>query len=215
MSSGLEIELVSDLRYKNSSVQIFSCIVVSVHFTTKCCRSGDSMEHLVFCLVVRDVQLEEASVSLREGVLVHVTNQPNLVLVAQVGQVDRQTASTPHKLEVCSALLVIHSLEGAPELGDDTMVAAVVGESGDRLQALNVDGLLTSAARLECLPVKEVKDLSLVLNDFEEAFSDCFDLLSCLVASSFQNQLNKLVDVCLGHLLILSVWADRDFFARG
>ena len=68
---------------------------------------------------------------LRESVFVHVTHQPNLVLVTQIAQVNWEATTSPHKLEISLTLLVVEALKDPPEAIDDDVVLVVVRELGD------------------------------------------------------------------------------------
>ena len=61
------------------------------------------------------------------------------------------------------------------------------------------------------MPVEEVKDLCLLLDDLKESFANGFHLNSCLFGASFKDHGSELVNVCLGHLDRLSTWADGNF----
>jgi len=119
------------------SVEIFSRIVVGVHLTAESASSVDAVSHHFICLVVGHVDLEEAGMGLRESVFVHVTHQPNLVLVTQIAQVNWEATTSPNKLEISLTLLVVEGFKDPPEARDDAMVFAVVREPGDSSETVN------------------------------------------------------------------------------
>jgi len=70
--------------YGKHSVNILSRVVVRVHLAAELSGNAEARTHHLVRLIVRDVQLEEARVGLRESCLVHAFNQTNLMLVGQV-----------------------------------------------------------------------------------------------------------------------------------
>ena len=87
-------------------------------------------------LVERDVELEEASMRLREGSLTHVRHQPQLML-PHVGCVDRKAVAPPHEFEVGGSFFIGVRLEYSPEASDDLVIVGAVGISCDGLESLN------------------------------------------------------------------------------
>ena len=66
------------------SVEILGGGVVRVHLSTKLCGHANTALHNFVGLIVGNIQLEEASVSLREGIFVHAGHESNLMLVVKV-----------------------------------------------------------------------------------------------------------------------------------
>jgi len=82
------------------SVEVLSGGVVRVHLSTKLCSHANTALHNFVSLIVGNVQLEEARMSLRESLIIHASIESYLVLVVEVLKVDWKTAATPNKLEV-------------------------------------------------------------------------------------------------------------------
>ena len=85
-------------QYRFSSVQVFSCVVICVHLATELAGRIDAVPHDLVRLVVRHIELEEASMCLWEGILVHSIHQANLVLVAEIRKIDWKTGTAPNEL---------------------------------------------------------------------------------------------------------------------
>ena len=105
---------------------------------------------------------------LREAGVAQVGEQANLVSTAQVLKVDRKTAASPDELEVVSLLNFTEGFKDAPETSNNRVFSTDI-ESGYRLQPLNRDNFFTSAPPFEGLPVAEVEDCFIVLNDGQES----------------------------------------------
>lgn len=148
---------------------------------------------------------------LREGRIAHTGRQIDLMLVAQVGQVDRQAAAAPDKLQVSASLGLVEGLEDSPEPANDCVFLVIVLPFSDRLETFEVDRLLAGASPLKGLPVQEVEDLCPVLHDLQEAFTDHLDLFFSFLHASLKYLLDEFTNVCLGYLDVFAVRAERHF----
>lgn len=118
-------------QYRFSSVQVFSCVVICVHLATELAGRIDAVPTDLVRLVIRHIELEEASMGLWEGILVHSTDQADLMLVAEIRKIDWKAAASPNELEVSSALLIVEGLKDTPEATNDFVGRTVVGEASD------------------------------------------------------------------------------------
>ena len=151
---------------------------------------------------------------LRERILVHVFHQSNLVFTADCAQVNWQTAAAPNKLEVVSFFSFSEAFEDAPKSENNLVICAAVGVGGDRLQSLDRDNLITSAPAFKSLPVAEVQDLLLVLNNGQETQADSFNLLFGFIGADLEHLITELVDVALCNLDGFAIGAKWNFQTR-
>ena len=149
--------------------------------------------------------------SLRERSIVHTAAQIDLMLVVEIRGIDWKAATTPDELQVSRSLSFIECIEYAPESNNDLISGWAAFIHSDSFKAFRVNCLFACASPLQCLPIEEVKDVSLVLNDFEETFTNHLDLLFCFFFTSCEHFLNEIIDVCLSDLDIFSVRADWYF----
>jgi len=113
----------------------------------------------VVIVILRNIQLEEASVRLGERCLAQAWHQPYFVLVREVCQVYGQASATPDELQVQLAFFLREAgFKDTPEHGHDTMVFATAWIRRDRLEGLNVKSLLTTGTDLDLVPLHEVEN---------------------------------------------------------
>ena len=143
--------------------------------------------------------------------LIHATFQFDLMLVVQIRQVDGKATATPDKFQVCSTFGIIEGFKDSPESANDRVILLVVWEDSYSFKSFDVNFLFASASSLKGLPVQEVENLCLLLNDLKEAFTNDLDLLFSLLFTSFEYLIDEIANVGLCHLDIFSVRAERYF----
>ena len=134
------------------------------------------------------------------------------MFTAQVAKVNWKTAASPNELEVVSLFNFAESFKDAPEAGDNGVVTTDI-ESGYRLESLNRYNFITSAPPFESLPVAEVEDRFIVLDDSQEAQADGFNLFLSFIHASLEHFLAELINVVLGDLDGLAFGAERNLLA--
>lgn len=95
------------------------------------------------------------------------------------------------------------------------MVSPIVRERSDCLQTLDRNLLFASATIFKCLPVEEVEDFSLLLNDLEEAFTDDLNLINGFFRTSLKHLFDKFIDIGLGDFDVFAVGAQRYLITTG
>ena len=90
-------------------------VVVGVDTSAQLGSCDQALPAELVVSVVRDVELVEAGVRLREACLAHVGHQAHLVLPTDLRQILRQAIPAPDELEVDGPLLVREALEDTPE----------------------------------------------------------------------------------------------------
>lgn len=131
---------------------------------------------------------------------------------AQVTKVNWKTAASPNELEVVSLFNFAESFKDAPEAGDNRVVTTDI-ESGYRLEPLDRYNFFTSAPPFESLPIAEVEDRFIVLDDGQEAQANGFNLFLSFIHASLEHFLAELINVGLGDLDSLAFGAERDLLA--
>ena len=100
--------------------------MVSVDPSAKLSSDIKPLGAQLICLIARNVQLEEAGVSLREGLLLHVRHKPQFMLVAEIAQVNRQSGAAPHEFEIPASLVRCHCFEASPEAANDLVIVGTI-----------------------------------------------------------------------------------------
>lgn len=90
------------------------------------------------------------------------------------------------------------------------MAGVVVRELRDGLERFDRDFLLTCATTVEGTPVKELKELLLLVKDCDETLTNGLDLLSSFLAPNLDDRFHELVNVALGHFPVFTIGAERD-----
>jgi len=130
------------------------------------------------------------------------------VLVGQLSQVDGQSSATPHELEIQLSLFLREALfKDTPEHHHHSVVARAPWVHSDRLQFLDVEGLLSTGSDLNLVPLHQVEDRQ-VAQDSLNAASQLCDLLLVLVLTGFDHEIDELLSVLLGHGHLVTIFAD-------
>jgi len=196
-----------------SSIEIFGRVVVRVHLTTQFGCDRQAASHELISPIVRDVDLEEARVWLRECQTIHVCHQAHFMLVLKTRQVDGEAAASPHEFKISTSFNVAPCLKHTPESWNDFMIWSIIGECCDALEAIHGNVLFACATRLQSLPRQQVHNARVVLNHLKEAFTNDLNLYGGLVTASFKHFSNKLINVALIDANRFTIFTKWNFFA--
>lgn len=107
-------------------------MVIRVHGAAHRDRLTEPLVAHVLTAVVRNVQLEEASMSLWESVFTQARDEPDLMPVGQVVQIHGQARPSPNELQVKLAFLLGEAvLEHLPEHFADSVLRTAAAVTGD------------------------------------------------------------------------------------
>lgn len=165
--------------------------------------------HDFLSLVVGQINLEEAGMSLGELEIVAIAVVVNLVVVTEIVHVGRQTLTTPDVLQVLLLLELFHGLHDAPEHLDDAMVLITVVVSRDLLDGFDVHNLVTGSSDFYLFPSEHVQDVS--RDDYVDSLLDPVHLFLALSETSLHHEVSKLINIGLGDHLAVTSRAQFDF----
>lgn len=111
------------LSLNELSLVFISGVCVTIDLATELSSLRQTLATNLVSFIIGKVQLEEASMRLRECVSIHMRLQPELVLVFELGAVNRQATSTPDKLQVQGFLFFCECFEHSPEPSDEGMIS--------------------------------------------------------------------------------------------
>lgn len=171
------------------------CSIV-VDFSAELGCHENLLLHDFLSLVVGQINLEEASMSLGELGFVGIAVVVNLVVVTEIVHVGGQTLAAPDVLQVLLLLKLFHRLHDVPEHLDDAMVLITVIVSRDLLDGFEVHNLITSSSDFYFFPSEHVQDVS--RDNYVDSLLDPAHLFLALSETSLHHEVGKLVNVGLG-----------------
>ena len=186
--------------------------MIRVNRSTHSGSLHESQAHKFVSPIERNVQLEETGVSLWITLLRHVCVQSELMLVLQLTHIDGQSVAAPNELQVETTLFMAPSSEHAPETLHNFVTCITARVRCNRLQSVNINLLSTTSSYLDGICAEVANLVELAFQDLVDAASNSFNLLRCLRRSGFEDKSDELLDICLGHALILTIWAQLELF---
>ena len=143
--------VVLDQSINISDWSLFSkVVIVGVDSTTHLWSLQEALAADLVIAVVRNIELEEASVGLWEASFVQAGRQANLMLSRQICEINGKSVTTPDKFKVLGSFFMGEWLENSPESWDDLMISTAVWIDSNRLEAFHIDLLGSASSNLDC-----------------------------------------------------------------
>ena len=171
------------------------CPSVIVNFAAEPDSSEQLRLHGVDVFGRGDVDREEACVGLRKPLLVPVVFERDLVLVAQLTQLDGQARAAPREPQVQSLIVRLHPLEDLPQPLDVLVVLGAALILRDRFQSVDVKLLHSANSVVHLIGGEEAKDVQ--RDDLLDPSLHPLDLLLARVEAPVDHQTDVLFQIRL------------------
>jgi len=128
--------------------------VISIDLTTESNCGQQSLFTKFISCIARNINLEEACVSLRHAFVMGL--KTNCMLISQILTIWWHTLSTPDKLKIKLFLFFCHFREDSPESIDKFITFSWAIVFSDTLKNVNIDNLFTGGSDFDFFPIKNV-----------------------------------------------------------